>query len=114
MFQVNIELTSDLMEYYGTVDFSKEENLGKFETALEDAVKEKAEKTLDKLKNELKTDVLQFDTHLRIHHNKLWKEIKSDWDAGENYFSQIYVSFDVSAIITEPGTSIKVNTEGDE
>lgn len=112
-FQVDIDITAEIMEYFGTVDFYKEENLKKFEQALESLVKTLAEATLTKLQDDMRVDVLKFDNYLRVHHNKLWEEIKADWDHRENYFSQSEITLNIKANITEPGTSVRVNSKGD-
>lgn len=112
-FQVDISLTAAIREYFGTVDFYKEENLKIFEQAFEKEVKKLSEIAVRKMKDELQVDVLDFDKYLRIHHNKLWNEIKQDWDHGENYFSESKITINVKGTITQPGTSVRVNSRGD-
>lgn len=111
--RVDIDVTADLMEYFGSVDFYKKENLERFEGILENRIEELADETLTKLQEDLKVDVLDFDEFLRIHHNKLWKEIEDNWDHGENYFSQSEIIINANATLTEPGTSTRVNEEGE-
>ncbi|WP_179151963.1 Ger(x)C family spore germination protein [Oceanobacillus senegalensis] len=113
-FQVDINITAQITEYFGTMDLYKNKSLRKFERALQRRIKTMAEKTLEKVKDDLQVDVLQFDRYLRIHHNKLWEEIKEDWDHGENYFSQSDIEINVKANVTEPGTSVRMRQKGEQ
>ncbi|WP_249871712.1 Ger(x)C family spore germination protein [Oceanobacillus saliphilus] len=113
-FQVDIDVETQLSQYEGTLDFYKQENLEKFEKSIEDAIKKMSEDALKKVKDELQADVLTFGNHLRMHHYELWEEIKDDWDHGKNYFSKSDATFNVEAIVREPGNTIKIQTKGDK
>lgn len=112
-FQVDIDITASLREYFGTVDFYNPEILIKFEHALGNEVMNLTAAAVTEVKDKLQIDVLDFDTYLRMHHNTLWEEIKHNWDYGENYFAQSEIIINVNANITEPGTSIRINSKGD-
>jgi spore germination protein len=114
VFQVDMDIKGDLMEYFGTVDFYKEENLKRFEKLFEGRILELANLSVTHIKDELGVDVLDFGNYLRIHHHGLWEEVMDDWDHGENYFSQSEILLNVNATIAEPGTSVKVNDEQEE
>lgn len=107
-FQVDINIKANVREYYGSADFYKEEVLKEFEKVLENEIMRLSESAIKKIKDDLQVDVLEFERYLRMYHNKLWEEIKDNWDYGENYFSQSEIRINVNANITEPGTSIRV------
>ena len=108
-FRIDIDLTASVKEYYGDLDLFKKENVEKFRVALENEVKQRAEQVLNMIKDEIQVDMLQIDDYLRIHHYRLWEEIKDDWDYGENLFSQSEIEIHVQVDIMDPGTSTKVN-----
>ena len=108
VFQVDIDVTAQIREFSGSVDFYKEAILKKFEKVLEDKIKKISEDTAAKVKDELQVDVLTFDNYLRIHHYALWKEVEGDWDYGENYFAKSDINIHVNATVETPGSSIRV------
>lgn len=108
-FHIEIDLNASIKEYFGDLDLFQKENVEKFQHALENEVKKRTDQVLELIKDEFKVDMLEIDEYLRIHHHPLWEEIKTDWDAGENYFSQSKIEIDVKAKIMDPGTLTKVN-----
>ncbi|MFC4023277.1 Ger(x)C family spore germination protein [Oceanobacillus longus] len=111
-FQVDIEITASIAEYFGSIDFYKKEKLKKFEKALEDRIKKLAEDSAKKVKDDLQIDVLTFDEYLRMHHYDLWKEVEGEWDYGENYFAKSNIKINVTSKIEEPGNSIRIKKGG--
>lgn len=112
-FTVDIELTVSIREYFGTKNLYKEEVKKEFQNELEKEVKKLTHRALVKIKDEFQVDVLEFDRYLQIHHNKLWTEIKDNWDYGENYFSQSEVTINVKTNVREPGASVKIKAKGE-
>ncbi|MUK88017.1 Ger(x)C family spore germination protein [Ornithinibacillus sp. L9] len=111
-FQVDIEATVQIAEYFGEIDFYKKENKAKFDKALKDKLTKAAEDAVKKVKDELQVDVFKFDEYLRMHHYKLWEVIKEDWDHGENYFANSDLNINVKATVREPGNTIRIKQDG--
>ncbi|MFD2044742.1 Ger(x)C family spore germination protein [Ornithinibacillus salinisoli] len=113
-FEVDMDITASIVEYFGTLDFYKKNNQEKFEKALEEKIKTLTEGTVEKVKDELQVDVLGLDNYLRMNHYSLWEEVKGDWDYGENYFSKSDIKVNVNTTVREPGNSIRVKKKGEE
>ncbi len=112
-FQVDIEVDAQLAEYLGDKDIYKKKHLQEFEKVMEEKIKNIAENTVKKVKDEFQTDVLTFGNHVRMHHYELWQEVKNDWDFGENYFADSDVTIQVNADLREPGNIIQVKKDGE-
>ncbi|WP_087974641.1 Ger(x)C family spore germination protein [Oceanobacillus rekensis] len=112
VFQVDIDLTAQIREFNGSLDFYKRENMDKVEKVLKEEIKKIAEGSVKKVKDDLQVDVLTFGNYLRIHHYALWKEVEKDWDYGENYFAKSDININVNTNVQTPGNSIQL-TEDD-
>lgn len=100
---------------YGTVkeapldeDISDTETLKGMQEAIAKEAKKTVEETIQKSQNEFHADVFHLWQDLQTMHYSTWKEIKNDWEDGENHFTN-NVTFDieVEAIIDSIGTSKK-------
>ncbi|MFD1849607.1 Ger(x)C family spore germination protein [Oceanobacillus bengalensis] len=112
-FQVTIDIGAIIVEYFGSLDPYKKENMEKFQKGLEEEIKRQAEAAIKQVKDDYQVDVFTFDDFLRTDHYELWEEIKEDWDAGENYFAKSDIEIDVNVTIIEPGNSFQVENEGE-
>lgn len=108
VFQVDIDVTAQIAEFSGSINLYQKANLHKVEKALAEEVKRVSEDAAAKVKDELQVDVLAFGNYLRIHHYALWKEVKANWDYGENYFAKSDINIHVNATVESPGSSIRV------
>ncbi|WP_237566208.1 Ger(x)C family spore germination protein [Oceanobacillus massiliensis] len=110
-FQVDIEVESRIAEYGGAKDIYKYQS--EFEKKLENQIKDIAEATVKKVKDELQVDVLNLGNHLRIKNYDLWEEIRNDWDYGKNYFSMSDIEINVNVSLREPGNTKRVEEKGE-
>ena len=69
---------------------------------------------LEKGQKELGTDVFDFGDKIRQRHYSTWKEIKDDWETGENIFANSDVNVSANAKVRATGASDKVKLHGED
>lgn len=104
-FQVTIEINAAVAEYTGSRDLDKKEEVKRFEKIVNEEVKKRAEESIAVVKDEYQVDVFMFQDHIRMYQPDLWKEIKDNWDVGENYFSKSTITVEVKSNLIRPGSS---------
>jgi spore germination protein len=112
VFQVDIDLTAQIREFTGSLDFYKQKNMEKVEKVLKEEIKKISEDAAKKVKDDLQVDVLTFGNYLRIHHYSLWKEVEKDWDYGENHFAKSDININVNTTVQTPGETIRTESDG--
>lgn len=109
-FTVKVDIEGSLAEQFGTANLQDPKVAQKFEEAFEKKAEMKMQKAIDQLQNDFQTDALNINSYLSRYHPKVWKEVKDDWDYGENYFSKSEITTNVNVTIGKPG-SINRSTE---
>lgn len=112
--QPNIKVNSNI-SLYGTIKEAPiDEDITSTETikAMQEAIEKEAEKTveaiIEKSQKELHADVFNLWQKLQTKHYSTWKEIRDDWEEGEDYFANnVTFDIDVEADIYSVGTSKK-------
>lgn len=103
-FTVNVEIQGTLAEQSGSADLLDKVVVKKLEEAIKKRAEYKMEEAIQRLQNDLQTDVIGTGTYLSHFHPKIWKEVKDNWDFGENYFSKSEIKAKVKITISKPGS----------
>lgn len=113
-FDISIQAEGNLIETFSSEDLTESKILHKLETRFEEKMKEVVGKTLKKIHEKEKVDVLNFDYLLRSKHFKEWQELKQDWDHGKNYFATSNINVNTNVVIRATGivNESKQNEEG--
>lgn len=113
-FTINVNIKTELAEQYGAADSSKKEVIDSFEKLVAEKAELKMKKAINKLQNELETDILGIGGHLSRFHPKIWKKVKEDWEQGENYFVKTKIVPKVKVTLVKPGSINKTTSIGGE
>ncbi|MFS0752732.1 Ger(x)C family spore germination protein [Oceanobacillus sp. 1P07AA] len=105
-FEFETFLDAELVETFYSEDFFALKNMKKLESSLETRVKSLITGTIEKVRDEYETDILGLAEHLKTKEPKIWKQVKDDWDYGENYFKDVEITLSVNIDIREPGNSV--------
>ncbi|MBT2600623.1 MULTISPECIES: Ger(x)C family spore germination protein [unclassified Oceanobacillus] len=105
-FEFETFLDAELVETFYSEDFFAHKNMKKLESSLETRVKSLITGTIEKVRDEYETDILGLAEHLITKEPKIWKQVKDDWDYGENYFKDVEITLSVNIDIREPGNSV--------
>ncbi|MFD1038915.1 Ger(x)C family spore germination protein [Virgibacillus byunsanensis] len=108
---VDISVEGRIEEKFGTKSVLQPSYVKEVEKKMADEIEKIANKTIKKVQEELNVDVLGFSDILRQRHYNLWEELKGDWDAGENYFSQTPIKVSATVKIKGSGASDQVKEE---
>lgn len=100
--KISVEVEGTLKEYiFEKETVGRDDNLlRRMEKAIERALKEEIEKTIEKLQKEYKADVIGIGEYIYKFHPKIWKEVSSDWD---DIFSEMDIDVEVTAYIRRRG-----------
>src|SRR5699024_6349246 len=111
---INIKAEGDLAEMYGSKTLLNPSYIAKMEGKIAERIEQIAKQTIEKAQKEYELDILNIDEVLKRKHYPIWKKIKKDWEAGENYFanSRINVSADVQ--IREVGATDRAKSKEHE
>lgn len=110
-FDVNISVEGNVKEVFGTKELTNERNLTLLEQAITEEVIELSNQSFNKGQKEFKADVYELDQTLFRKHPKLWNKVKSNWDHGKNYFSNVNININAATEIHLTGASIKTDQE---
>lgn len=102
-FTLKINIIASIAEQVGTENMESFKVLKEFEDATSKKAEEIVKKTIDTLQKDLQTDGMGLWLYLNRYKPKLWKEVKNDWDVGENYFSKSEINVVVNVKVEEPG-----------
>ncbi|WP_152657917.1 Ger(x)C family spore germination protein [Oceanobacillus sp. CFH 90083] len=104
-FQFDVFLTGELVEAFQGMDFIKEENMEELKKKLRLEAEKVMMKTIRKLRDEYRVDILELHEFLFRKHPEIWKQVENDWDSGKNYFSNVDITLNVDVTIREPGNT---------
>lgn len=107
-FTINISTEGNIGESFETLDYTKPEVMDKVRSALEKEIERIAQTTIKKLHQDLKVDALQLGSYVERKDYKTWKEIKDNWDHGENYFAKSNIKVNAKAMIRTSGSVIQI------
>ncbi|WP_102029138.1 Ger(x)C family spore germination protein [Salirhabdus sp. Marseille-P4669] len=107
-FAIDISLFANLGENYGPYNTYHIRQYGK---PLEDEIKRIVESTINKLQQELNTDIIGLNKYLRGRHYSLWQSIKDDWEQGENYFQKSKIKVNVNVSMKNEGNAINTSED---
>ena len=107
-FDINLKVTAGIAEVLGSVNILSQDNYDLIKNALEEEIKKLTNQSIDKLQNELKTDILGLDEFMHQYHFEFWKSIKDNWEDGEAYFSKSDINVNVNVIIDQSGNINRV------
>lgn len=77
---VEINVTQNIRTVEGDLDVSKPENKAILNEIAEKKIKSMCEMTVQKVQNELKSDIFGFGEVIHRKYPRFWEEIKNDWD----------------------------------
>ncbi|CAG7646375.1 Ger(x)C family spore germination protein [Paenibacillus allorhizosphaerae] len=103
-FAISIEMEGTLGETFQQLDFEKENAMMRVEQAVAVEVERMEREAIHKLQNVFKTDAMRLGAYLEQKHNKVWKQIKDDWEEGDRLFTTCEVKLETSVKIRRLGT----------
>lgn len=111
---INIKTEGNLAEMYGSKTLLNPSYLADIEAKIGKQIEDYTNQAIKKAQDEYELDVLDINQVLKVKHPKFWKEIKNNWENGENYFanSRIHVSVDVN--IRETGATDRAKDKEQE
>lgn len=102
---LNLTVSGDAVqsEVNCKVDMESLEGRKIIQDGINNEVKKMINQTIDKIKTEIKSDILGFGQHLYRYKNKQWKEISDEWD---NIFEDLNYKVEVNYKLTKKGSSL--------
>ncbi|MBT2217771.1 Ger(x)C family spore germination protein [Virgibacillus dakarensis] len=85
---VDINVSGVISETFGTENLFQRSTFKEIEKHVSREIETKAEQTIKKAQQELKTDIFGIGNMLKERHYDQWQQIHDNWDRGANYFSQ--------------------------
>jgi spore germination protein len=113
-FEISIEVEGEIGEAFGQLDFKNPEILSKLEKHVSEEIVRLCEAAIDKVQKQYKVDTFELGAYLKQNHNKVWKQIKDDWDSGVNYFAKSEIRVKADTHIRRTGTVIKSEQRKEE
>ncbi|GAA0598931.1 spore germination protein GerLC [Virgibacillus siamensis] len=111
--KVNASLTINMdgmvAETFSSVDVANKRNLEKLETKAEEKITKLVNQTVEKMQQDLRTDVLGIEQLLHRHHYDFWKKVEKNWDRGKNYFVDSDINVQVNVNIRATGGADKTS-----
>lgn len=104
---IDIEIEAIIKESFHQGDLTKSSEIEDMQTAVSNEVRENIVKVIQKGQGELGTDVFGVWQQLQTKHYDIWKQVKDDWEEGENYFKNVNFDVNVSTEIYSTGTTNK-------
>ncbi len=104
-FGINIQVQGRIPEVVkGYHHISSEELLPKLEKQLSEDIKNKVNRCITKLQEDLKVDPIHFGEEIRIKYPAYWEKNKNEWD---DIFSQAKIHTEVEVQIIDYGTNLR-------
>lgn len=100
IMRVHLALEAELLENLAGVDLDDPRVIKLLERQLERTIGATIRRTVDKMQNDLRSDVFGFGAEVRRRMPALWREIRSSWD---EFFPQVPVEIEVKAAILRTG-----------
>ncbi|WP_163970924.1 Ger(x)C family spore germination protein [Oceanobacillus halotolerans] len=108
---IKIDMEVGIAETFGSRRITSPKFIEKAEKAGSNQIKEIVNQTIKKVQEQYEADVLGIDNVLQNEHYDLWKEIREDWDKGENYFVQSTINVKADVKVIESGVSDKITNK---
>ncbi|ANX11690.1 hypothetical protein ABE41_006690 [Fictibacillus arsenicus] len=100
-FHINVSIDGRISEdWKKPFNLFEDSNVKKIEKEIEKEAETLIKQTLNKMQDDLGVDIAWFGNQLRIHHPRVWKRVKKDWD---QRFKTTPVTSDISIHITDYG-----------
>jgi spore germination protein len=106
-FTINIQTEGNIVESFKTLDYTKPEVMEKVRANLEKEIERIAQSAIDKLHGDLQVDALQLGGYVERKDYNTWKEVKDNWDHGENYFAKSTIKVNAEVMIRTSGSVIQ-------
>jgi spore germination protein len=102
-FTITVESEGTVGESFESLDFLKPNILRGLEIKAEEEIERLMKDTITKVQKDFKKDVFGFGAYLRGNHYDIWKQVRKDWDSGENYFAQSHIQVETKVKIRRNG-----------
>jgi spore germination protein len=112
IISVNINIEGYIAEVFGTEKIMNPKNTAELEKKAGEKVEEIVQKTIEKVQNELNTDVFGLKNKLKQKDYETWLKVKDNWDHGDNYFRESIFHVKAKARIRSIGDSEKSHKNG--
>ncbi|WP_130860326.1 Ger(x)C family spore germination protein [Gracilibacillus phocaeensis] len=110
--QVTIDVTIDtegsIGEMHGKRTLLEKGYLKKIEEQINKRMEQLANEVIKKGQEEIELDFFGFNKIMRQRHYPTWKEIKGDWEEGENIFQNATIKVKANSIVRTTGATDKV------
>lgn len=111
---VHIETKGSIAEMFGSKSLLNETYIEEIEQKINEQIKHLVTGTIKKAQEEFKVDFLGFSNELRIKHYPVWKNIKDNWDRGDNLFSKSNITVSANSEILSIGPIDRTKDKRDE
>jgi spore germination protein len=110
-FKIDITTMGVIPESFTPINLLEQKEIKKIEKAVEERIRYFVELAIEQVQKDLKTDVLGFGKSIMFKEPKLWKDLKDNWDFGENYFSKSEIDLNIDVTVSRNGAIIKSSLE---
>lgn len=107
--KITIKLKGAIKESFTKEDFDDPKEIKSVQNAVSQKVKDLVKGAIDKSQKEFNADILHVWKKMESRHYNIWKEIKKDWEQGENYFSNVDFDIKVDTDIYSIGSTNKTD-----
>lgn len=110
-FVITIECEGAIAESFEQVDYLESKNNDILQQKVAEEIERITNDTIRKVHKQMKTDVIGLGSYLKQERNDLWKQIKGDWEQGENYYAKSSIEVKARVFIRNFGDIIEVERE---
>ncbi|WP_217587826.1 Ger(x)C family spore germination protein [Lentibacillus saliphilus] len=110
--EVSVTTEGSMAEMFGSKSLINEKEISKIRTILTKKLEDQINALINKLQHELNADLIGVNSVLEQKHPDIWKQIKDDWEQGEDLFSQVDIKVKATAHIQSVGASDRASDGG--
>ncbi|CAG7627751.1 Spore germination protein B3 [Paenibacillus solanacearum] len=103
-FTISIDTEGTIGETFKQLDYGKEAVLARVEQAVAAEMERMEREAIHKLQNEFQTDAMRLGAFLEQKHNKVWKQVKNNWEERERLFTTCEIKLQTNVKIRRLGT----------
>ncbi len=102
-FTIFVDTEGSVGESFERLDFLNPNIQANLELKIGEEIERLMKATIKKVQQEYKKDVLGLGAYLRGNHYDTWKQVKADWDSGDNYFAKSEIKIETKVKIRRAG-----------
>lgn len=106
-FAITIQCEGNVAESFERIDYMEEKIIETIQDKLAREVERLCYDTIEKVHKHMKADVLGLGLHLKQNNRALWKQVKGEWDHGQNFFAKSDIKVKAKVYVRNFGEIIK-------